>query len=39
VVLTGTVEFSADSKTRTLTTHSTDAAGKKVTSIAVYERQ
>jgi hypothetical protein len=39
VVLTGTVEFSADSKTRTLTTHMTDAAGKKLTSIAVYERQ
>ena len=39
VVLTGTVEFSADSKTRTLTTHTTDAAGKKVTNIAVYERQ
>jgi hypothetical protein len=39
VVLTGTVEFSADSKTRTLTTHMTDAAGKKVTNIAVYERQ
>ena len=37
-VLTGTVEFSADYKTRTLTTHTTDA-GKKVTSIAVYERQ
>ena len=39
VVLTGTVEFSADTKTRTLTTHMTDAAGKKVTSIALYERQ
>jgi hypothetical protein len=37
--VTGTVEFSADNKTRTLTTHMTDAAGKKVTSIAVYERQ
>ena len=39
VVLTGTVEFSADSKTRTLTTETTDAAGKKVTNITVYERQ
>jgi hypothetical protein len=39
VVLTGTVEVSADSKTRTLTTHMTDAAGKKLTSIAMYERQ
>jgi hypothetical protein len=38
-VLTGTVEFSADDKTRTLTTHTTDATGKKITSIAVYERQ
>jgi hypothetical protein len=38
-VLTGTVEFSADYKTRTLTTHATDATGKKITSIAVYERQ
>ena len=37
--VTGTVEFSADNKTRTLTTHMTDAAGKKLTSIAVYERQ
>jgi hypothetical protein len=39
VVLTGTVQVSADSKTRTLTTHMTDAAGKKLTSIAIYERQ
>ena len=38
-VLTGTVQFSADNKTRTLTTHSTDAAGKQITSVAVYERQ
>jgi hypothetical protein len=38
-VLTGTVEFSADYKTRTLTTNVTDAAGKTLTSIAVYERQ
>ena len=38
-VLTGTVGFSADNKTRTLTTHTTDAAGKKLTSIAVYDRQ
>lgn len=37
--VTGTVEFSADNKTRTLTTHTTDAAGKKLTSIAVYQRQ
>ena len=38
-VLTGTVQFSADNKTRTLTTHSTDAAGKKVTSVAVSRAQ
>jgi hypothetical protein len=38
-VLTGTVEFSADSKTRTLTTHMTNEAGKKLTSVAVYDRQ
>ena len=38
-VLTGTVQFSADNKTRTLTTHSTDSAGKQITSVAVYERQ
>ena len=34
-VLTGTVVFSTDNKTRTLTTHMTDAAGKKTTNIAV----
>ena len=39
VVLTGSVKFSADGKTRTLTTETTDAAGKKVTSITIYERQ
>jgi hypothetical protein len=38
-VVTGTLEFSADNKTRTLTLHSTDAAGKKITSVAVYHRQ
>lgn len=38
-VVTGTVDFSADNKSRTLTTHMTDAAGKKQKSIAVYERQ
>ena len=36
---TSTVEFSADNKTRTLTIHMTDATGKKLTSVAVYERQ
>ena len=38
-VLTGTVDFSADNKSRTLTTDMTDAAGKKQKSIAVYDRQ
>ena len=38
-VYTGTVDFSADNKSRTLTIDMTDAAGKKQTSIAVYERQ
>ena len=39
VVLDGTIDFSADGKTRTLVTHGTDAAGKKVSSTAVYDRQ
>jgi hypothetical protein len=38
-VVTGTVDFSADSKSRTLTTAMTDATGKKQKSIAVYDRQ
>jgi hypothetical protein len=38
-VLEGTVTFSADLKTRTLTTHATDAAGKKVTATSVYDRR
>jgi hypothetical protein len=38
-MVTGTVEFSPDNKTRTLTMDMTDAAGKKVTSVAVYDRQ
>ena len=37
--LTGTIEFSADGKTRTLTTHGTDASGKKTTSVAIYDKQ
>ena len=36
---TGSIEFSADGKTRTLTSETTDAAGKKQTIVAVYERQ
>jgi hypothetical protein len=38
-MVTGTIEFSADAKTRTLTTEVTDSAGKKMTSVAVYDRQ
>jgi hypothetical protein len=38
-VLTGTVVFSADNNTRTLTTHMTNDAGKRLTSVAVYDRQ
>jgi hypothetical protein len=38
-VVTGTLVFSAGNKVRTLTTHTTDAAGKKVTSTLVYDRQ
>ena len=39
VTLTARIAISADGKTRTLTTHSTDSAGKKVTSTGVYEKQ
>jgi hypothetical protein len=38
-IVTGTVEFSADNKSRTLTIDTTDAAGNKQKSIAVYDRQ
>lgn len=37
--MTGTVVFSKDLKTRTLTTHGTDDKGKKWTATYVYERQ
>lgn len=37
--LTGRIVVSADGKTRTVTTTSTDAHGKKVTNVAVYDRQ
>jgi hypothetical protein len=36
---TGTIELSADGKTRTLTTHSTDASGKKVAATFVYAKE
>jgi hypothetical protein len=39
VVLTAHVVVSADGKTRTVTVHTTDSSGKKVTSTAVYDKQ
>lgn len=38
-VNTGTIELSADGKTRTLTIHGTDAKGKATTSVVVYDKQ
>lgn len=38
VTLTGRVVVSADGKTRTVTTHATDAKGKKVTTTGVYDK-
>ncbi len=37
--MTGNIEVSPDGKTRTVTTHGTDAKGKKVTTTAVYDKQ
>jgi hypothetical protein len=39
VTMTGHAVISADGKTRTLTISGTDAAGKKIESTAVYEKQ
>ena len=39
VTITGRIVTSADGKTRTLTVSRTDAAGKKVESTAVYDKQ
>jgi hypothetical protein len=39
VTTTARVAFSADGKTRTLTTNSTDANGKKVSNTSVFEKQ
>lgn len=39
VVLTAHVVLSADGKTRTVTIHSTDAKGKKLTNVALYDKQ
>jgi hypothetical protein len=38
-VTTGKIVVSADGKTRTLTVSATDAAGKKISSSAVYDKQ
>ncbi|HSB26202.1 MAG TPA: hypothetical protein VLE19_00030 [Pyrinomonadaceae bacterium] len=37
--LTGRIVVSSDGKTRTVTTSTTDQAGKKVTNVAVYDKQ
>jgi hypothetical protein len=39
VILTGKIVLAADGKSRTVTLTSTDAAGKKVESSAVYDKQ
>jgi len=39
VVLTARITVAADGKTRTVTVNTTDANGKKVTSIAFYDKQ
>jgi hypothetical protein len=39
LTITGRIVISADGKNRTLTTSSTDAAGKKTKSIAEYDKQ
>lgn len=39
VTLTARIAISADGKSRTLTTHSTDSTGKKITNTAVYDKQ
>jgi hypothetical protein len=39
VTLSGRIELSTDGKTRTVTTTATDSAGKKVTSMAFYNKQ
>ena len=36
---TGSITVSADGKTRTVTTHATDPQGKKITNVAVYDKQ
>jgi len=38
-IVNGTIVISADGKTRTVTTTGTDAKGKKVKSVAVYDKE
>jgi len=39
VVLTAHIKVAPDGKSRTVTVHTTDAKGKKITSVAVYDKQ
>jgi hypothetical protein len=39
VTTTGDIVVAADGKSRTLTVHGNDAAGKKATSVSVYDKQ
>lgn len=39
VVTSGTIVYSADGKSRTVTTHGTDAKGKKLTIVQVYDKE
>jgi hypothetical protein len=39
VTISGRIVVSADGKSRTVTIHTTDAKGKKITSTAVYDKQ
>ena len=39
VTMSGTIVYSADGKSRTVTTHGADAKGKKVTIVQVYDKQ
>jgi hypothetical protein len=39
IATSGTIVVSADGKSRTLSITATDSAGKKVSSVAVYDKQ
>ena len=39
ITLTGSIIVAADGKSRTVTTHTTDAKGNKVTTVTVYDKQ